>query len=436
MRLTSTGLTKNSPEVKIQNMKKIIFFILIVTLISSYIPVWGISTNPLDVSCDAYGNLFVLDVTGQKVQKFDKNLNFVGTVLTKDKFGADSVSSVTVCWCAGEIVIASKSDGQTRMFEVDAKWAYNFKRKVADVGTGKGQVKNPGEIVYLRSNDDYWIAVSDPTTKKVVVIDDYGKLKYEVTGLTNPKSVYYSTSKQLHIADGDSIRKYTSEGKLQSVLAQGKLKNPLSIDASKNEDLLFVLDGGDVKVFDKNGNYLRQFGPISAATSLCVNQANDWVMVASSNDGGALFAYNYSGSLQKTFRNAANPAKQTTLNFTIGSYVYQVGGSSQKLRCPAKIEDGRTLVPLREITEPLGGAISWDSKTRKITISYSNPKKIELTIDNPNAYVDGKKVLLPSGVPPKIYCGSVTMVPLRFVSETLGATINYDSAKKTIEVKK
>lgn len=417
-------------------MKKLIFILLVLSMIISHIPVWGISSNPLDVSCDAYGNLFVLDITGQKVQKFDKNLNFVSTVLTKDKFGAESVSSMTVCWCAGEIAIASKTDGQTRMFEVDAKWAYNFKRKVADVGTGKGQVKNPGEIVYLRSNDDYWIAVADPTTKKVVVVDDYGKFKYEVAGLSNPKSVYFSTSKQLYIADGNVIKKFTTEGKLQSTFGQGKLTNPTAIDASKNEDMFFVLDGSDVKVFDKSGGYVRQFGPISNATSLCVNQANDWVMAASANDGGTVFAYNYNGTLQKTFKNAANPAKQTVLNFTIGSYVYQVNGSGQKLRCPAKIEDGRTLVPLREITEPLGGTIAWDSKAKKITITYSNPKKIELTIDNPNAYVDGKKTLLPSGVPPKIYCQNVTMVPLRFVSETLGATVNYDSTKKTIEVKK
>lgn len=417
-------------------MKKLIFILLAVSMIYTHIPAWGISSNPLDVSCDAYGNLFVLDLTGQKIQKFDKNLNHVSTVLTKDKFGAESVSSVTVCWCAGEIAIASKTDGQTRMFEVDAKWAYNFKRKVADVGSGKGQVKNPSEIVYLRSNDDYWIAVADPATKKVVVIDDYGKFKYEIVGLTNPKSVYYSTSKQLHVTDGDSIKKYTSEGKLQSTLAKGKLKNPVSIDASKNEDMLFVLDGETVNVFDKDGNFLRKFGPIPDATSLCVNQANDWVMVASANDGGTVFAYNYNGILQKTFKNAANPVKQTVLNFTIGSYVYYINGTSSKIRCPAKVEEGRTLVPLREIVEPLGGTINWDSKTRKITISYSNPKKIEMTIDSPYAFVDGKKILLPSSVPPKIYCGNVTMVPARFVSETLGATVNYDSAKKTIEVKK
>ena len=59
-----------------------------------------------------------------------------------------------------------------------------------------------------------------------------------------------------------------------------------------------------------------------------------------------------------------------------------------------------------------------------------------MVIGDPYATVDGKRKLMPSSVPPQIMCNGVTMVPLRFVSEMLGAQISYDDKTKTIEVKK
>ncbi len=72
---------------------------------------------------------------------------------------------------------------------------------------GKGQTKNPSEIVYLRSNDDYWVAVVDPQLGKIAIVDDYGKFRYEITGLSSPKACYFSTSKQIYAADLQGVKK-------------------------------------------------------------------------------------------------------------------------------------------------------------------------------------------------------------------------------------
>lgn len=301
---------------------------------------------------------------------------------------------------------------------------------------GKGQTKNPSEIVYLRSNDDYWVAVVDPQLGKIAIVDDYGKFRYEITGLSSPKACYFSTSKQIYAADLQGVKKYSTSGSYFSSFQNGVLNSPVAIDASKNEDLFFVLDGQNIKVFDKDGNYLRKFAVGASSSSLCVNQDKDWVIVSSSSDGGTLSAYDYSGKLQKKVINAANPKKEKIIIFTIGSYVGYVDGVGTKLRCPAKIENGRTIVPVKEIVEPLGGKASWDAVKRKVTISYTGPKVIEMIIGDPYATVDGKRKLMPSSVPPQIMCNGVTMVPLRFVSEMLGAQISYDDKTKTIEVKK
>ncbi len=417
-------------------MRSTIVLILVLAVLVSLVHAQGIASTPLDITCDGYGNLFVLDISTQKILKYDKNLVFEKTALQKWSLGVEDISSATVCYCNGEIAIASQKNGATRLFEINPKWEYDFKRVVAPVGAGKGEVKKPTDIVYLRSKEDYWLAITDSVGKKVVVIDDYGKFKYEITGLSDPRSSYYSVSKQVFVIDGAKVKVYSSSGSYMRSFGEGKLSNPSAIDASANEDKFFVLDDGFVKVFGADGKYLSQFGQIQNATGLGVNTTMNWVMVVSSNDGGTLLAYSYDGRLQKTVKSAANPAQEMVLTFTVGSYVYSVNGVPQKLRCKPSITDGRTLVPLRELVEPLGGKVAWDEKQRKITIQYSKPTKIELVIGNPYVSVDGKKTLLPSSVPPAIHCGNVTMVPLRFVSDVLGAKTAYYELSKTIEVRK
>ena len=104
---------------------------------------------------------------------------------------------------------------------------------------------------------------------------------------------------------------------------------------------------------------------------------------------------------------------------------------------PAFILDGRTLVPIRFITDTLGADISWNQELRQ-AIVVKDGKEIKLTMDSDKAIVDGKVVNLPSGVPAKLvkYEGiSRTMVPFRFVSEQLGMEIKWiaDTYTATID---
>ena len=46
---------------------------------------------------------------------------------------------------------------------------------------------------------------------------------------------------------------------------------------------------------------------------------------------------------------------------------------------PAVIMDGRTMVPVRVITEALGQKISWNSRTLTLNIGESAPKQVEVT---------------------------------------------------------
>lgn len=103
---------------------------------------------------------------------------------------------------------------------------------------------------------------------------------------------------------------------------------------------------------------------------------------------------------------------------------------------PPYIVKGRTFVPIREITESLGAQVDWDGKTSSVDISLSD-KVIKLRIDSSVCYVNGEKIKLEKNTIPKLTTfyepreEQKTMVPLRFISETLGYNVDFiDEANK------
>lgn len=94
------------------------------------------------------------------------------------------------------------------------------------------------------------------------------------------------------------------------------------------------------------------------------------------------------------------------------------------------IENGRTLVPLRSIFEGLGAEVKWDAGKQEIT-GTTKDKEIILRIGDTLAYVNSEEVEL--DVPAKIKNGR-TLVPLRFISESLDAYVEWDADTYTIDI--
>lgn len=107
-------------------------------------------------------------------------------------------------------------------------------------------------------------------------------------------------------------------------------------------------------------------------------------------------------------------------------------GKTLSFEVPPTVENGRTLVPVRAIFEALGAVIYWDPSTQTITSeSKGKQRTVNITIGNKQAYVNGAAVML--DVPASII-ESRTMVPLRFVSEALGAQVSWDAKSQTIAI--
>ncbi len=97
---------------------------------------------------------------------------------------------------------------------------------------------------------------------------------------------------------------------------------------------------------------------------------------------------------------------------------------------PPQLVSGRTLVPMRAIFEYLGAEVTWDNDTRTATGTLDDTVVI-IQIDNTTAYVNDVPYTL--DVPAQII-GNRTMVPARFVSESLGCVVTWYNETQTAAV--
>ncbi len=98
------------------------------------------------------------------------------------------------------------------------------------------------------------------------------------------------------------------------------------------------------------------------------------------------------------------------------------------------IKNGRTLLPVRAIIESLGGKISWNKTNEEVTILI-NGVEIHLFIGKNKGTVNGKEVPIDKneGVHPLII-HSRTYLPLRFIVENIGGSIEWNAKEKEITI--
>lgn len=97
---------------------------------------------------------------------------------------------------------------------------------------------------------------------------------------------------------------------------------------------------------------------------------------------------------------------------------------------PPTVVDGRTLVPVRAIFEAIGATVEWDNDTRTVT-GVRGDTTVTIQIGNKTAYVNGEPRAL--DVPAQII-NNRTMVPARFISESMGCDVTWYQKTQTAAV--
>ncbi|MBW4081312.1 copper amine oxidase N-terminal domain-containing protein [Paenibacillus sp. S150] len=91
-------------------------------------------------------------------------------------------------------------------------------------------------------------------------------------------------------------------------------------------------------------------------------------------------------------------------------------------------ENERTLVPVRFVAEKMNAKVGWEPATQTVPIEKGE-QNIRLTVGESKAVVNGQEVTFDTKA---VFSGERTFVPLRFVSEVLGAEVKWDGPTSTV----
>lgn len=132
-------------------------------------------------------------------------------------------------------------------------------------------------------------------------------------------------------------------------------------------------------------------------------------------------------AFKQTASKPDKPAEEmkTVVVMQIGSKTMFVNGKAYEKDVAPVIMNDRTLVPIRFITESLGGKVAWNEKEKEVVLTIDG-KEIKMTIG---------KVLEKYSVAPVIL-NDRTYMPVRFVADELGATTTWDAVSKMVTVTK
>lgn len=119
-----------------------------------------------------------------------------------------------------------------------------------------------------------------------------------------------------------------------------------------------------------------------------------------------------------------------TTVFADDNITVKVNGARIQFDAQPRIENDRTIVPIRAIAEALGFYVDWKAETQTASISKGDTT-IVVTVDSNIARVNGKEVTLDM---PAVIREDRTMIPLRFVSEALGCTVDWFGKNKIVAI--
>ncbi|MFR6436610.1 MAG: stalk domain-containing protein [Peptoniphilaceae bacterium] len=202
---------------------------------------------------------------------------------------------------------------------------------------------------------------------------------------------------------------------------------------------LFVLTGGrrEATGLAGKGEYTKSFSFESGAKENTVDVAL-WVDVMDQMQGGTPGAGEQKARLvfdwsQAKMTQAGESKKTPEAKGDKHAITILVNGKEVKTDSPAFIKDGRTMVPVRFISEALGLKVGWDQKTRTVTVG-EGASSMKLTIGS-KAIVraDGKKTAIDVAAMIK---GGRTMVPIRAIGELSGAKVDWNAANRQVIIQK
>jgi len=122
---------------------------------------------------------------------------------------------------------------------------------------------------------------------------------------------------------------------------------------------------------------------------------------------------------------------KTQVKLAIGDKNAKVNGTTMQIDAAPQIINGRTMVPLRFVSQAFGADVLWDKEARRATV-VSLENFIDLWPGYPKMAVGGQSVSLDQ---PAVIASGRILLPLRAVGEALNLAVQWDEGTKSITLK-
>ena len=135
---------------------------------------------------------------------------------------------------------------------------------------------------------------------------------------------------------------------------------------------------------------------------------------------------------------AVKAENKNSLILTVGEKTAYVFGTNKTNDVAPLIVNDRTMLPARFVCENLGAEVTWDSVQKQVIITGKHLKtgadlRIVITIGASTATVNNQTVALDA---PAFISNNRTYTPIRFICESLGADVTWDSTNQQIIITK
>lgn len=338
----------------------------------------------------------------------------------------------------GSTTIVSRPLGETEATTVLAVEGHAAQRRVVEA-LGVFSTAPQGTINGLTIAGNQQLLVGEMETYTFKAYDQYYNTVTDTSGIT------LSESNSLGLITGHTFLARQA-GTTEITAAGGTAAAKLEVKVIGKDDLSkleLALDNH--KFADGSTHQITVKATLKDGTEKTVGtNALEWTVEGFDGtiDNNGLLTVGQLGDAQKGVLTATYDGFTASLNLNLvpaASIQLQIDhktlmkdGQALEMDVAPLIKDSRTLVPLRFVSEALGGEVIWvDEDGVQIAMVIYNGTLLELPINEQVMYINSESVAI--DVPSQIV-NERTMVPLRAIIEGLGMKVTYEDATRSITI--
>jgi DNA-binding beta-propeller fold protein YncE len=209
----------------------------------------GSFDKPTGIATDGI-NVYIADYGNHRIQRFDRNLNYVSSFSTRDTSDAALRFGYPLDVALSELGDLFVLDGENlRILKFNPQNFYE--RTMGDVNSGKGKLQNPIKLFATTSR----IIVGEHM--RVVVFDYFGNYMRSIgEGIVSALTGFAVCKNGFIMASSDTIWLYSQDGDLMNTTPLNHLMSSERIeriqDVACSGDQIFILSPHKIHVFTMN----------------------------------------------------------------------------------------------------------------------------------------------------------------------------------------